>query len=343
MELLFPFLLVIFASFFQGTFGLGMKYIEPMSWEAWWIVYSVIAMILFPGIWALIVIPDLWGSIAAVPSSAVWGGMLYGFLWGVGGIMFGISVGYIGVSITYGIVMGLAASVGSLVPLMQIPNIGSNPALPIVIIGVLVMLVGVAMSAIAGIKRDSVQAAAGKEIAGIKTGAEFRKGLVIATVCGALSALLNVGFANALPIAAAAESLGAITRNSSLAAWVVVLFGAFIMNAGYAVVLLIKNNSWGTFAAANSGKAWKWAILTGIFWFAALGVYGQGAALLGSIGPVIGWPMLLGLALIISNVWAVRTGEWEGAQGPFRLMLGGVAVLIVACIILGYSNTLFAG
>ena len=39
-------------------------------------------------------------------------------------------------------------------------------------------------------------------------------------------------------------------------------------------------------------------------WFAALGVYGQGAALLGDIGPIIGWPILLGLSLIISNYWA---------------------------------------
>ena len=48
------------------------------------------------------------------------------------------------------------------------------------------------------------------------------------------------------------------------------------------------------FAAPVSGRAWRWAILTGLFWFAALGVYGQGAALMGSLGPVIGWPMLLG-------------------------------------------------
>ena len=46
MELFLPFLLLIFASFFQGTFGLGMKYMNPMSWESWWVLHVLVAMIL---------------------------------------------------------------------------------------------------------------------------------------------------------------------------------------------------------------------------------------------------------------------------------------------------------
>ena len=339
-EMFLPLVLVLFASFFQGTFGLGMKYIKPLAWEAWWLIYAIIAMIIFPWIWAFLVIPDLIGSISAAPSGAVWSGMLFGFLWGVGGIMFGVSVGYVGVSLTYGIVMGLAASVGSLVPLAQMPDAGSNPALPFVIIGVLVMLIGVALSAYAGVRRDQIQSPDGKAIAGIKQGKAFRVGLGIAIASGVLSALLNVGFANAIPVAKVAESMGAITRNSSLAAWVVVLLGAFIMNAGYAIILLLKNKSWNTYRERNSFSAYKWAIVTGLFWFGALGVYGQGAALMGDIGPVIGWPILLGLALIISNFWAVKAGEWKEASGPFKLMILSVAILIIACVILGYSNSL---
>ena len=113
-----------------------------------------------------------------------------------------------------------------------------------------------------------------------------------------------MGFANAAPIADKAQEYGVIARNSSLAAWVVVLWGAFMMNFGYAIFLLIKNNSWKTFSFKNAKNAYKWSFIAGFCWFAALGVYGQGAALLGEIGPVIGWPILLGLSLIISNYWA---------------------------------------
>ncbi|MGB8169918.1 MAG: hypothetical protein WCF18_20615, partial [Chthoniobacteraceae bacterium] len=67
-EYLFPLSLVLLASVFQGTFGLGMKYIKPLAWEAWWLVHATVAMAVFPLIWALIVVPDLAGVIGRAPA-----------------------------------------------------------------------------------------------------------------------------------------------------------------------------------------------------------------------------------------------------------------------------------
>ena len=332
MELFLPFLLLIFASFFQGTFGLGMKYMNPMSWESWWVIHVLVAMILFPMIWAYIVIPDLFDIIASSPKDAIYSAMLYGFLWGIGGIMFGVSVPYIGLSLTMGIVMGLAGSAGSLIPLFQIENATSQPSFPYIIGGLIISLIGVAITAKAGIDRDKLIKSSSKS-------KNILKGLLIAVTCGLLSSLLNVGFANAAPIAEKAQEFGVITRNSSLAAWVVVLWGAFIMNFSYAVLLLFKNNSWSTFSLKNSLNAYKWSLIAGFCWFAALGVYGQGAALLGEIGPVIGWPILLGLSLIISNYWAYNAGEWDNAQKPFNKLLIGLFVLIISAVVLGLGNS----
>lgn len=97
--------------------------------------------------------------------------------------------------------------------------------------------------------------------------------------------------------------------------------------------MLIKNKSFATFRAEGGSVAYKWAVIAGLLWFAALGVYGQGAALMGDLGPVIGWPMLLGLALIISSALGAWTGEWRGAPRPFKTMLVGIAVLILAICI----------
>ena len=332
MELFLPFLLLIFASFFQGTFGLGMKYMNPMSWESWWVIHVLVAMILFPMIWAYVVIPDLFEIISSSPKDAIYSAMLYGFLWGIGGIMFGVSVPYIGLSLTMGIVMGLAGSAGSLIPLFQIENATSQPSFPYIIGGLIISLIGVAITAKAGIDRDKLINSSSKS-------KNILKGLLIAVACGLLSSLLNVGFANAAPIAEKAQEFGVITRNSSLAAWVVVLWGAFIMNFSYAVLLLFKNNSWSTFSLKNSLNAYKWSLIAGFCWFAALGVYGQGAALLGEIGPVIGWPILLGLSLIISNYWAYNAGEWDNAQKPFNKLLIGLFVLIISAVVLGLGNS----
>jgi len=336
MEIILPFILVLFASFFQGTFGLGMKFIKPLAWEAWWLVHVFIAMILFPMTWAIFSVPNLFDVIFSTDGVVLFKAMLYGFLWGIGGILFGKSVGKVGVSLTYGIVMGLASAVGSIVPLFQIENATQQAAFPFIILGVVIIVIGVIIVAWAGIKRDRQNNAD----TGIPSGKVFQLGLVIAVLSGVLSALLNVGFANATPVAENAIQAGVATNNSSLAAWVVVLWGAFFMNASYALVLLVKNKSFSTYKGALGTKAFRWAVLAGLFWFAALGIYGQGAALMGSIGPVIGWPMLLGLSLIISNIWAYREGEWKNVKAPFRIMLVGLATIILACIILGYSNGL---
>ena len=334
MELLLPFVLLIFASFFQGSFGLGMKYMSPLSWEAWWLIHVTIAMIIFPFLWAIIVVPNLFDIISSSPIESIQMAMLYGFLWGIGGIMFGVSVPYIGLSLTMGIVMGLAGSVGSLIPFFQGSNSTSDPVFSYVLGGLLISLVGVALTAKAGIDRDKLQNSNDSN-----NKSNITKGILIAVVCGVLSALLNVGFSNAAPIAKTAEDFGVITRNSSLVAWVVVLWGAFLMNALYCVYLLFKNNSWNSFNAINSFKAYRWSVIAGLCWFAALGVYGQGAALLGDIGPVIGWPILLGLSLIISNFWAYRAGEWKNAKKPFNLLLIGLIVLIFSAIVLGLGST----
>ncbi|MCU0245011.1 MAG: hypothetical protein MUF20_12420 [Methylotetracoccus sp.] len=331
---LLPFAIVILASFFQGTFGLGMKRVAPLAWEAWWLIYAAVGMLIFPFLWAGVTVPSLGGAIAGADRAAVALGALFGFLWGVGGILFGLSVSYVGISLTYGIVMGLAGAVGSLVPFVRDAGWNSSAA-PYVLLGVGAMVLGVVVVAWAGWRRDRTS-----QVQGIAKGSRFTVGLLIAVLSGTLSALLNVGFSFALPVARAAESAGANARNSSLAAWVVVLGGAFLMNAAYCAFLLFRNRTWCTPAA--SGSSWSaagWAVLTGLLWFAALGVYGQGAALMGAMGPVIGWPMLLGLALIVSNLWAIRSGEWQGAAGPMRLMFAGIAILIAACAVLGYSNS----
>ena len=339
-ELFLPILILIIASIFQGTFGLGMKYVKPMAWEAWWIVHATVAMVIFPLIWALIVVPDLWGVLAQAPGNEILAGGLLGFLWGIGGIMFGVSVGYIGMSLTYGIVMGTCSIAGALIPLFIRYSSVNPSALPYIFIGLLLLAVAVIIVTVAGLKRDKLLAEAGKEIQGIKKGAAFRKGLIIATVCGFLSAMLAVGFDNTTGIGKIAEEAGALERNTALARWVVVLAGAYLMNAGYALILLIKNKSFDSFKVPGMMKVLKWAIIAGLLWFAALGTYGQAVALIGEIGTMICWPVMLGLSLIVSNAVAVMTGEWKGAVGPLKLMSGGVGVIILATILMTYASTL---
>ncbi len=338
-ELLLPIMIVVFASVFQGTFGIGMKYVKPLTWEAWWVVQSIVAMLLFPLIWALIVVPDLFSVISQSPANEIIGGATMGFLWGIGGIMFGISVGYIGMSLTYGIVMGGCGIAATVIALIQGADTIVPASIPFTIVGLGLYALALVVVTIAGLKRDKMLAAAGQELQGIRKGAEFRKGLIIAVVCGLLSSLLFIGFNNTVEIGKVAEAHGAIVRNTALARWVVVLMGALVMNLGYALILLAKNRKVMAEKTGGVGKAIIWAVVTGLLWFAALGTMGQGSAMMGEIGAVIATPIFLALSLIVSNVAAMITGEWKGAGKALNLVFVGVALIVLAAGALSYAGT----
>lgn len=338
--MIYSFLLVVLASFFLGTFGLGMKYNKPMSWEAFWGLHAVTAMLLVPAIWALLVIPDPLQSIANAPTAAIVSGILLGFFWGIGGVMFGLSVKYVGVSLTYGIVMGTTGTIGALVPLAQMDHFYQQSNFPVILAGIFTMVVSVFVVTRAGLKREKNLSEKNHQIEGIKKGDEFRKGLFIVYVGAILSSLLNIGFANAYPVAESAIAKGATEMNASILVWVVVLWGAIFFNIIYSVTLLVRNKSWGSVTFSGSSRAWFWAIASGIMWFFSMAFYGLGAARMGDLGTVVGWPVFVGLSLIFSNIWAIRSGEWKGYTHLKKLLFLGIAIMIAASVILAVANTL---
>ena len=297
----------------------------------------------------MLIIPFFWSSVAAsgtvkaitgAKSGMIAVSMLFGALWGVGSILFGLAITYIGMSLTYGITMGLAAVMGAIVPLLQVDRISSNPAFPFIIAGILVMLGGIVVLTYAGIKRDKQMRAENNTQPEIKTGKLFRVGVIFSIANGVAAALLNIGFIYAQPMVKAAIEMGDKPQAASLVAWVVVLWGGFLVNGGYALYLLISKKTYPTFFQKGASRGYLSAIVTSILWFAALGVYGQGAALMGKLGTAIGWTMFLALALIVSTIWGLIYGEWKGASKPKLILFIGNGILILAWIILGYSNSL---
>ncbi|MFR9581467.1 MAG: L-rhamnose/proton symporter RhaT [Rikenellaceae bacterium] len=333
-------ILLLLAGFAQGSFGLGMKKQKPLSWEAFWLIYSFVAMLIVPIIWGYTSTDQFFTAIFATDGGTLATSILLGFLWGIGGILFGVSVNYVGVSITNGIVMGLAGGLGAIIPLLGVEGATEDSSFIFVVIGVLIMILGVVISAYAGMIRDKEQ---NHENIDVKTTHDFKKGLIIVITSGVLSALLNVGFEAANPVVANATALGASDMASSLPARAVVVFGGLLMNAGYAIYLLCKNNTWGDFGkVASSGYSGStvWASITGILWFLPLGLAGIVSVSIGELGNVITWPVMLALSLIFGNIWGYVTGEWKGAKRSFVLMIAASAILIIACLMLTFKEFL---
>jgi len=333
-------ILIILAVLFQGTFGRGMKRYAPVAYEAFWLIFAVVGMIIAPYLWASAVVPDVLAAIASAPVRSILLALGFSAFWGLGALMFGMAINYVGLSIAYGISMGLAAAMGSLVPLFEIPDIGSNPAVPFILAGVVLMVLGVIVVSYAGVLRDKMLAGEAGKISAIKQGKLFKIGLLFAILNGIFSAFLNIGFTKAAPAAQAAVEQGALERNASLVAWVVCLFGGCLVNIIYALVQLVRNKTLPTLTHKGSFKGILWALGTAILFFAALASYGQGAAIMGKLGPVLGWTMFIALALVISNAWGILGGEWKNVPRPFRFLIAGNVLLIVSWIILGYANSL---
>ena len=86
----------------------------------------------------------------------------------------------------------------------------------------------------------------------------------------------------------------------------------------FIVSIFVKNKSIKVFKKKKDpNKIIRWFVFAAILWYAALGVYGQGAVLTGEMGPVIRWTMFTALSLIVGNLWGICSGEWKGAKKTF--------------------------
>ena len=191
---------MVLAGLFLGTFGVGMKHIAPMAWEAWWLIYSLLSLLLFPLAWALAV-PSLWDVLAAAHPGR--DGKRHVLRCAVGDRRHHVRLQHPlrrHVDHLWGGDRVVGRGGGDGAPAATADAL-SSPAFPYILLGILVMLGGVVVAVYAGMLRDRQQVAAGKEIAGVKAGREFRLGLLIVAVCGAFSSVLNVGYVAALPVA----------------------------------------------------------------------------------------------------------------------------------------------
>jgi L-rhamnose-H+ transport protein len=52
----------------------------------------------------------------------------------------------------------------------------------------------------------------------------------------------------------------------------------------------------------------------GLLWFSGTVLYGVGAAPLGTLGGIVGWPIFMTLDIIVALFWRAISGEWKGAS-----------------------------
>ena len=322
--------LLILAGIMNASFSLPMKFVRGWVWENTWLLWSAFALLLLPGALAFATIPAF-GGILAGGGGVVLAVAVCGAAWGVAQVLFGLALEKIGIALTFSIVLGLSAAMGSLIPLVRLhaDKLLTSAGL-VSLAGIALVLLGVTVSAMAGRMRDRSQHNEAKT-------AHFGVGLLMAIASGVCASMMNVGFSFGTPLSAAAAAHHANALWWTDAIWVPLLAGGAVPNLLYCAYLLRKRKTSENYTAATAGRNVLLALAMAVLWFGSSVLYGIATAFLGDLGPVVGWPVFMSLIVIVASLLGVWTGEWRNA-GSRALRVQGLAVLILVCAVVVLSH-----
>jgi L-rhamnose-H+ transport protein len=221
--------------------------------------------------------------------------------------------------------------VGSLIPLLILtPQQLHTPQGRTYLIGTAIMLVGIGVSARAGVLRDAARNRARLDSARTS----FWAGFTVCCLSGLLSSTLNFSYAFGGEAVKHALELGTSSLWATGVVTALAVSGGFLANFLYCGYLLRKNHSAKKFGGEGAKIGWLCGGLMGLFWFGGQALYGLGISHMGNLGVVIGWPLLMGMIIITSNAAGVVTGEWDGAStAGKRFLAAGMVIILVALVL----------
>lgn len=336
MDIVIGLLIIAIGAFCQSSCYVPINKIKDWSWESYWIVQGVFAWILFPLLGAMLAVPSghsLCELFAGVNAFNVAMTVVFGVLWGVGGLTFGLSMRYLGVALGQSIALGTCAGLGTIMGpvLLNIFYPELNPLASLtsaVIIGVVVTLVGIAIIGIAGSMKSASLSEEEKKAA-VKD-FNFPKGITIALLAGFMSGCFNVGltFGNEIAFAATEPMF------KTLPATLLVTLGGFVTNAVYCFYQNQKNKTWGDY---KKGRVWGnnlvfCAIAGGLWYSQFFGLsLGKGFLTESETLMTLSFCILMALNVVFSNVWGIILKEWKGCSPKtIAVLIVGIVVLIIS-------------
>ena len=337
MDITLGLLIIAIGAFCQSSCYVPINKIKDWSWESYWIVQGVFAWLLLPLLGAWLAVPEGHSMCELFNSGNSFNivmTMLFGVLWGVGGLTFGLSMRYLGVALGQSIALGTCAGLGTIMGpvLLNIffPEQNALASLTAsVIIGVVVTLVGIAVIGVAGsMKASSLSDEQKKEA--VKD-FNFPRGLAIALLAGFMSGCFNVGLAFGADI-----NFGDLTPDmyKTLPATMLVTVGGFLTNAVYCFYQNSKNGTWGDYRkTAVWGNNALFCLLAGALWYSQFFGLSLGKGFLTESATLttLSFCILMALNVVFSNIWGIILKEWKGCSSKtITVLIVGIVILIIS-------------
>jgi L-rhamnose-H+ transport protein len=351
--------------FASGSFYIPYKKVKNWSWESYWIIGGLFSWLIVPPIAAWLTIPNFADIIRQTSSSAIAYSYLFGLLWGIGGLTYGLGVRYLGVSLGSSIILGLCMVFGALIPSLYYdlnPTAGKDTLSMmtgskwglVVLGGLAICVIGIILCGRAGtLKEREMSSGAVTDPHGtiVKTEYKFGLGLFVSIISGILSACFNFGLEAGKPMADVANEMWKaanpgqgefLYRNNVI--YVVVLWGGLTTNFIWCMILNARNKTFGDYTSKKAplGKNYLFSALAGTTWFLQFFFYGMGESKLGN--GASSWILHMAFIILVANMWGIVLKEWKGvSEKTKRTIMAGIITIIISVLLVGYGNSLKPG
>ncbi len=328
--------------FASGSFYLPFRRVKGWSWESAWIVGGVASWLIVPWVMGWLTVHDPYQAIVNTPVSTLGWTFFFGVLWGIGGLTFGLTMRYLGISLGMAVALGYCSAFGTLIPPIwegRSDELLYTRAGWFTLAGVAVCLLGIAVCGLAGFRKEKELDTEQQQ----EAVAEFnlRKGVITATVSGILSACFAFGLTAGKPIALRAIEQGTDPLWQNNAIYPVLLLGGFLTNFIWCMWLNQRNKSFSDYTNAKTplSRNYLWAALAGTVWYFQFFFYGMGDAYLGDGFRFAGWTLHMAFIIIFSTLWGLALHEWRGASPKtYRVVYAGLGLIIFSTVLIGLGS-----
>jgi L-rhamnose-H+ transport protein len=335
----------------SASFYVPYRKVKGWSWETYWLAGGVVSWIVAPWVLAALLTHDLWAVLHGAEWATLRWAYLFGVLWGFGGLTFGLTMRYLGLSLGMAVALGYTAVFGTLIPPLYEGHFRSllleQRSGIVILIGVGVCLLGIAVAGAAGVskERELSEEQQKEDIPEFN----LKLGLAVATFSGVMSACFSFGLKAGDPIKALTLAHGTSTMWQGLPVLIVVLMGGFTTNFVWCAVLGVRNRSFGEYRripagrvqSASMAKNYVLSALAGLTWYLQFFFYTMGETQMGEKYRFSSWTLHMASIIIFSTLWGIALHEWRGVGRMTKsLVFLTLLVLVGSTAIVGYGNLL---
>ena len=327
-----------------GSFYLPYKKVSKWPWEVYWLTGGIFAWFIVPISAICLIYKSPLNLLEAIPANLMKWPYFFGMLWGIGGLSFGLSIRYLGLSLGMAVALSLTAIFGTLIP----------PSAEGIFLDLMYTLSGrvILMGVVGGVGAAFIIGYAGmmkeKELARQAAGGtivefDYTKGMIVATISGILSACFAFGLASGREITEIVTPLSSNELFANSFLFAIIMIGGLTTNLIWCIYRIIRNRSIDSLLSVTWTKSvrnFMLCIVAGTTWYFQFFFYGMGSTQLDKFD-FASWSLHISFIILFSNIWGWILKEWDGSSlKTKRFLLFGLLMLILSTVVIGYGNSI---